>query len=162
MQAQGSQHAATAIVGSTAADCQNNALCPCAERGVDQLASAPGAAAAGITLRTRHQLDTTGLGHLDDRRTAVGQPAPTGLHRLAQWPANGLPAQLAVAGSDNRLHGAFAAIGHGALEQLSARQRLGQAGGDGTGDTGSIKAVFERVGGDDDLHGDSPVQMAAC
>src|SRR5690606_35170049 len=112
---------------------------------------------AGIALTARYQLQATGLGHFDDRRAALRQPAPAGFDALSQWSAHGLATQLTMTGGKDRLHGAFAAIGHRAFDQLCFRPRLAQARRNGAGDTGSVEAVLERVGGNDDLHGDSPV-----
>jgi hypothetical protein len=62
---------------------------------------------------------------------------------LAEWSVDGETAQLALAGSHDGLHGAFAAIGHRTLDQRRLGQRLAQPEGDGRRDIGGAQAVFE-------------------
>ncbi|MNF88312.1 hypothetical protein D3C84_708040 [compost metagenome] len=155
-QTQCPQHATASIVGGTAADGQNDSPCACIKGGSDQLSGAECAAATGIALRQAEQLQATGLGHLDDRRAALGQPAPARLNRFYQRALYLLTAQFTAAGGDDRFHRTFATIGHRALEQLRLRPDLSQAQGDSIGHPFGAEAVLERVGGDDDFHGDSP------
>lgn len=133
---------------------------PAVESCGNQFTGTPGAAAASIALACWHLLQATGLGHFDDCGATLRQPAPASLDVLPQWPAHGLAAQFTAAGGQDHLHGAFATVGHWALDQFSLRPRFAQARSDGAGDTGSVEAVLERVGGNDDLHGVSPVLMS--
>lgn len=157
---QGLHRTSPAIVGRTAANRQDNALRPRIQGGADQLPGAICCRRTRVALARRDQLQTTGLGHLDNRGMAVGQPAPTCLDFVSQWASHGLPAQLAIARGKYRIHRAFTAIGHWAFDQLRIRPDLGQPFGNGLGRACGTEAVLERVGGDDDLHdGLSPVFM---
>ncbi|MNI60903.1 hypothetical protein D3C73_1161440 [compost metagenome] len=154
--------AGTAIVGGAAANRQDHPLRSGIQCRADQLASAVGAADAGISLSRRDQLQATGFGHFDDRGVVVRQPAPGSVDRVAQWPANLRAAQLAFAGGQDRFDRAFTTVRHRAFEQLRIGPHLREANGDGFGDTLGAEAVLERVGGDDDFHGVAPVSMPLC
>ncbi|MNH19138.1 hypothetical protein D3C79_788640 [compost metagenome] len=161
-QAQRTQHAAAGVIGRTAADGQDDPPGTGIQCRADQLAGAEGAAAARIALIEAKQLQAAGGGHFDDRRVALGQPAPARLHRLTQRPAHLQAAQLASTGGNDGLHAALTAVGHRALDQLRLRQYLGNTCGNGRSHTFSAEAVLERVGGDDDFHGGLLIQMPAC
>ncbi|MNT50455.1 hypothetical protein D3C72_1873750 [compost metagenome] len=123
--AQRLQRTGTPVVGGTAADGQDDAPGTGIQRGTHQLPGAEGAADARITLLQRHQLQTAGFCHLNDRGVAFGQPTPMGLDRLAQWSLHPSAAQLASAGGENRLDRAFTAVGHRAFDQLRIRPDIG-------------------------------------
>ncbi|MNF88402.1 hypothetical protein D3C84_708960 [compost metagenome] len=70
--AQGLHGTRTAVVGGAATDGQDHPLRTRIQCRTNQLAGAEGAADAGIAAVEGHQLQTTGLGHFDDRGVVLG------------------------------------------------------------------------------------------
>ena len=105
-------HAGTAVIGGAAADAEDEVVHPHLQRGQDQLASAEAGGEQRIALLRRHQMDTGGRRHLDDGTLAIPQQADEALHLVAKRGGHLDRQYAATGGIDQRLHRAFAAIGH--------------------------------------------------
>ncbi len=99
-----------------------------------------------------NQRQAGGLGHLDDGRPAVAQEPVGGQYPGAHRARDLDLDDLAAGCVDERLHGAFAAVGHRHLDVGRVRPDPPQSGFQLARHFQRGQVFFEGVGGDDDLH----------
>ena len=116
---QGCGHANPQIHGGTAPHCDQNALCPLIQGGLNKLTGSIGTRLHGIALGFQEVLEPRGLGHFDDGQLLIGVPQVTGIHlHGCQRPLNSACHPLPLQGILQHLESPLSAIGHGLNKQF--------------------------------------------
>lgn len=149
--AERAQQAGAGIIGSAAAEAEDNLPRPGVQRRTDQLASATAAAARGVAAVARDQVQAAGGSHFDHCGGVV-QPAPVRQGRLTERAFDTAFATFAGGGGEYRIDRAFAAVRQWPQQHLGLREDSPPAAGDSLGDVGRGQAFLERIRSNHDFH----------